>query len=195
MHRIIVSDIFGRTEALEKIASKLSGHVEIVDPYNSERMGFKSETDAYVHFASQVGFDEYADRLLKTTESLSGPVRLIGFSAGASAIWKISDKRQLKNGSCAICFYGSQIRNYKNISPLFPVRLIFPVREEHFSVPELISALAYKENVKIQTVDFLHGFMNTDSKNYDQAGYDQFIQALCGEPFNKQTQVTRLMRK
>ncbi|MCP3940964.1 MAG: hypothetical protein GY710_05720 [Desulfobacteraceae bacterium] len=49
MHHIIVSDIFGRTQALEKFASAFSENVEIFDPYNSEMMGFKNEADVYKH--------------------------------------------------------------------------------------------------------------------------------------------------
>jgi hypothetical protein len=33
MHQIIVSDIFGKTSALEKIADALPGDVDIFDPY------------------------------------------------------------------------------------------------------------------------------------------------------------------
>lgn len=179
MHHIIVSDVFGKTKALEEIASALSGRVEIVDPYSAELMGFKNETAAYEYFTSEVGLDAYAERLLEITQSVNSQIYLIGFSVGASAIWKISKQVKLKNISGATCFYGSQIRHHKDINPLFPVQLIFPATEQHFSVTKLIDELFAKENTQIQQVTFLHGFMNAQSKNYDQAGYKQFIQALC----------------
>jgi dienelactone hydrolase len=179
MHWIIVSDIFGRTSALEKIAEALSGDVDIFDPYDSEHMAFNSEAQAYAYFSSEVGLEAYTDMLSRKLASQTNQVSLIGFSVGASAIWRISEKEELKNISNAICFYGSQIRNYIDITPKFPIQLIFPSSESHFLVSELIHSLEGKEGIEIHRADFPHGFMNSHSENFYQRGYDQFMKSLC----------------
>ena len=178
MHRIIVSDIFGRTSALEKIAEVLPGYVDILDPYDSKYMGFSNEAEAYACFSSEVGLDTYAEKLSGIIAAQPKEIDLLGFSVGASAIWKISNQEESKNISSALCFYGSQIRDYIDITPKFPVRLIFPSSESHFLVSELIHSLEGKENVEIHRAEFLHGFMDSHSENFDQRGYDQFLKIL-----------------
>ena len=115
---------------------------------------------------------------------ISESLRLIGFSVGASAIWQISEKEELPEVLNATCFYGSQIRNNINVNSKFPIHLIFPKSEEHFSVSELTKEIRDKEKVGVEQTDFLHGFMNTHSQNYDQLGYNQHLQALCNVPSN-----------
>ena len=178
MQNIIISDVFGITEALEQIASSLSGATDILDPYNSINMDFNNEGEAYSCFTSEVGLDKYADTLKECIQSFSERLNLIGFSVGASAIWKISTQTKLKSISSATCFYGSQIRHYRNLYPTFPIKLIVPATEEHFSVSELITDLSGRKNIQIQQVPFVHGFMNSHSRNYDQDGYNQFIHRL-----------------
>lgn len=178
MHWILVSDIFGRTSALEKIAEALPGKVDIFDPYDSKHMAFNSEAQAYAYFSSEIGLDAYTDMLSSKIASLTDQVSLVGFSVGASAIWRISEKKELENISDAICFYGSQIRNHIDITPIFPIQLIFPSSESHFLVSELIHSLEGKENIEIHRADFPHGFMNSHSENFYQRGYDKFLKAL-----------------
>lgn len=178
MQYLIASDIFGRTSALEELASELSDSIEIFDPYDSKQMNFNNEREAYRYFVSNVGLDKYSNNLKKITKSFSEPLRLIGFSVGASAIWNFSSQSNLKHISKAYCFYGSQIRNEKNICPIFPIQLIFPDSEKHFSVSKLITDISGKENVQILQTPFSHGFMNRHSENFNQTGYTQFIQTL-----------------
>lgn len=178
MRHLIIADVFGRTNALEKIASDISGSVEIFDPYNSKHMNFKNEAEAYKYFISKVGIDKYAQNLGDVVQSFSKQLCLIGFSIGASAIWKISSQKKLEHISKAICFYGSQIRHNININPTFTVELIFPATENHFSISELIVNLSNRENIHITQTSFYHGFMNSHSENFNQTGYNQFIQIL-----------------
>ena len=178
MQNLIVSDVFGRTKALEKIASELSCAVDIFDPYGATNVNFKNESEAYSYFTAEVGLDKYTERLKKVIQTFSAQHNLIGFSVGASAIWRVSAQVEQKYISSATCFYGSQIRYHKNIHPTFPVHLIFPAAEEHFSVSKLITDLSGRKNTQIQQVSFNHGFMNRHSKNYDQSGYSQFMQRL-----------------
>ena len=71
MHNIIISDVFGRTHALEQIASSLSGATDILDPYNSINMDFNNEVEAYSCFTTKVGLDKYADTLKECIQSFS----------------------------------------------------------------------------------------------------------------------------
>jgi dienelactone hydrolase len=188
MHQIIVSDIFGKTQVLNEIAAGFAETVEIFDPYNAQMMDFKDENQAYVYFSSEVGLAGYAHQLSDKLRTLSGEISLLGFSVGASAIWKISAQIEFRNVTGAKCFYGSQIRHYSDINPVFPVQAIFPTTEQHFSVSQLIADLSGKKNLQIHQVASLHGFMNRYSQNYDPVAYRQFIDALYNVPFNQPIQ-------
>ena len=177
MNIILVADIFGKTPALIELSEDLNAKV-IVDPYNGVDMGFKNESEAYSYFMKHVGFEEYLSELLKVTELISSASTLIGFSIGASVIWKLSEKLSVKNVRRGICYYGSQIRNFKEVSPLFEVELIFPQSESHLDVQELQVELSKKQNVKTMKVDYLHGFMNFYSSNYNQSAYKEQLNWL-----------------
>jgi len=87
---------------------------------------------------------------LKKVIELSQPdSRLIGFSIGASIIWRLSEKVSARSVKDAICFYGSQIRNYTDINPQFQIELIFPQSEPHFDISEPQSKLSKTHNVKM----------------------------------------------
>lgn len=177
MDIILVTDIFGKTPALVKLSEDLNVKI-IVDPYGGVDLAFKDETEAYSYFMENVGFENYLSILLKTTESITSASILIGFSIGASVIWKLSDKLSIKNVNRAICYYGSQIRHFKEVNPQFEVELIFPKKELHFDVLELQSELSKKKNVNTIKVDYLHGFMNLHSINYNQAAYNEQLSWL-----------------
>ncbi|WP_444917798.1 hypothetical protein [Microbulbifer sp. JMSA003] len=181
---ILVSDIFGRTKALERFAADLPGSVEIVGPYNSELMNFDCEVEAYSHFTSKVGLDKYAEKLSERISASFGHVSLVGFSISASAIWRLSDHQALSNVSGAILFYSSQVRHYVKIDPILPTRLIFPAMEPHFSVLEVMQTLKQKEQVEVHHSTYLHGFMNPQSRNYNAEAYAKYKQIVCNTPFN-----------
>lgn len=181
MDRIVVSDIFGRTDALEEICSRFSGNTEIVDSYDSTFIEFKNENEAYFYFMSNVGLDKYCDMLREKIFQTPHTIKLIGFSVGASAIWQLSEKFSPSKVLGAVCFYGSQIRKIANINPSFQIRIILPVKEEKFSVADLLKILSQKKNVKIYKSDYLHGFMNKYSNNYNLSGYSRYLEWLSAE--------------
>lgn len=172
MNIILVTDIFGKTPALIKLSEEFNVKV-IVDPYGGVDMDFKNEAEAYSYFIANVGFDNYYSILLKTMQSITSVSNLIGFSIGASIVWKLSEKVSVKNVNRAICYYGSQIRNFKEVNPLFKVDLIFPKKEFHFDIQELKNYLSKKKNVNIIQVNYLHGFMNLYSTNYNESAYNE----------------------
>lgn len=179
MKTIIVSDIFGKTAALERLAAALPGEVSIFDPYDSVFMGFENEDSAYAHFCKSLGHDSYAERLKEFIRAQRTDVFLIGFSVGAAAIWSVSVEKTVLNVQKAVCYYGSQIRNNVDVVPNFPIDLVFPSVEAHFSVEDLMQKLAGKSHVSMRQVPYLHGFMNELSVNYNRRGYTQEVQSLC----------------
>lgn len=184
IRNLIVSDIFGRTEALDDLAGAFSAPTEVFTPYGSKYMAFKDEPEAYAYFSRHVTLEGYAESLLSKIESIDSPINLIGFSVGASAIWRLSDHPKCRHVTRAYGFYGSQIRNMAHIFPEFPISLIFPESERHFSVAELMTQLSGRENVSLRQVPYLHGFMNPHSANFNEAGYQQEMAALCERPSN-----------
>jgi dienelactone hydrolase len=155
-----------------------SDQIYIVDPYSGKFMDFKNETEAYTYFMSNVGLDYYRELLISKIHEIASSITLLGFSIGASAIWEISKDLESDIVTNAFCFYGSQIRNNLDIEPEFPVDLILPISEPHFSIPDLSKHLSKKDNVTIHQTDYLHGFMNTYSANFNKDGYDYYIKWL-----------------
>ena len=142
-------------------------------------MGFQNEADAYSYFVKKVGHDSYLAILFKVVESIQQQVTLIGFSVGATAIWRLSESKGNIFIKQAFCYYGSQIRNFTQIEPCFKINLVFPASEAHFDVVELRTSLSSKNNVTTEKVKYLHGFMNYHSSNYSEYGYTEHIKRLC----------------
>ncbi len=178
MKVVLVSDIFGKTPALLKMANDLNAD-RIIDPYKGETMGFETEIQAYDYFMDQVGIEQYLALLQEHIDFTEEPVSLVGFSVGASVIWRLSETETAKNVCRGFCFYGSQIRHAIDVQPRFDIELILPRYESHFDVATLLSQLKAKRQVIASQVDYLHGFMNPHSENYDELGYQQQIHRLC----------------
>ncbi|VFQ45788.1 DUF3795 domain-containing protein [Desulfoluna butyratoxydans] len=180
MRNILVSDIFGKTPDVTELGNELPGTFEIVDPYCGLFMEFKEESAAYQYFTENIGLDRYCEILSKKIDESPGPVTLIGFSAGASAAWRLSETVSPDKVRRVVCFYGSQIRNWRAINPVVPTDLVFAREEPSFSVAELAEALSSKKNVRVHRSQYLHGFMNPASLNFHEAAYASYIHWLTG---------------
>ncbi len=59
---LIVSDIFGRTQALDNFAKYFAEKkikTEILDPYNQQYLNFDNENEAYNSFQEEIGLKNY----------------------------------------------------------------------------------------------------------------------------------------
>ena len=171
MKLIIVSDIFGITSHLIALANTLSPEYEIVDPYNGQMLEFKSESQAYELFSVVCGLQRYTGLVMDKITSLSEKMLLLGFSVGASSVWNTLESDCGLMIEKAVCFYGSRIRDNRNLKPCCDTTLIFPCEEDSFSVQELSVFLAGMCNVKCINTEYFHGFMNRCSDNFDRTGY------------------------
>jgi len=177
MRQAVVSDIFGKTLALEKLCKAL-GDVDIIDPYAGKYMGFQTEEQAYVFFMANVGLKTYCDLLQSRLKKIPSLTTMVGFSVGASAIWQISESLTIERVKRAVCFYGSQIRYLSEINPNIAIEVVVPMHEPGFSIDELVTCLSCKRNVVLHKTPYLHGFMNEFSKNYNELGYTKYIDWL-----------------
>lgn len=181
----VVTDIFGLTPALQKFVSTLSKaqhhstkNIHIVDPYEGKQMNFANEADAYAYFAKHIGVEQYAAYLHSLLVNDDTEKTLIGFSVGASAIWTISDNKNLKVDQ-AVYFYGSQIRHLLDITPQINSTVILPHKEEHFCVDTLQFKIESLSKVSTKRCEFFHGFMNKHSVNFNQQAYTTYTGWLC----------------
>ena len=184
MQEIVVADIFGRTPALEKLSVFFGEGTEIIDPYAGERLDFRDESQSYTYFMDRVGLDGYCAILREKLRPVSRPSELIGFSVGASVTWRISDSLDPGCILRAVCFYGSQIRYYRDVNPSVTVDLVWPRFERHFDVDKLAREMALKSNVRTHRTPYLHGFMNPLARNFDRSGFEKYVAWLQSRPLH-----------
>ena len=181
MRVIIITDIFGLTEAVNTLENSLSEkmvYVTVVDPYDGEVKGFLNEQDAYDAFISQCGHSTYISHVKTAIELAEENVVLLGFSAGAAAAWKAIDDSYQKLVEHFVGFYPSQIRSHLDVVPGCPVTLVFPCKEEHFDICKVIDSLSALEMVFCFKTELYHGFMNPLSWNYSSSAAAVFNKAI-----------------
>jgi dienelactone hydrolase len=181
MKLFVVTDIFGRTEAVNDLVTGMADsyeHIEIIDPYAGKDLPFDDEDDAYRYFNEVCGLGKLTKQLETLLEMQSDPVDLLGFSVGASAVWDMTSRPVSRNIRQAICFYGSRIRAKLDLSPRCRTSLIFPKYERGFDLAETIQLLENRVNVEIIRTDFLHGFMNRLSQNFSESAYVRYLKYL-----------------
>ncbi len=181
MQLLLATDIFGMTPELHEMVSALTSvaaGVVIVDPYRGEFFDFKNEDEAYAHFQEHVGSDRYARDVLAAVKPVTGPLLIVGFSVGAAAVWEVAATIGAHDDIKALCFYGSRIRNRQGLEPAIAVEMVFPREEPHFDVTRLCRTLGLKHRVFCRQTNYLHGFMNPRSKNFDPQGYERYLQII-----------------
>ncbi|MCJ2165626.1 MULTISPECIES: dienelactone hydrolase family protein [unclassified Pseudodesulfovibrio] len=170
MEIILATEIWGRTAHVDSLAETLrplAYRVNVIDPYDGRDPHFSNENEAYAAYLDQCGHAEYARRVTARLNRAEYPVFLVGFSAGAGAVWAAACQKP-SPAIRACCFYGSAIRDMADLTPHAPVDLIFPNREPHFDVTELIRTLETKPLVLCHQAEAGHGFMNPLSAHHDK---------------------------
>lgn len=196
MNLIIIPDIFGRTPALDRLAERLciqlstvEGNtdtephaetciktaltIDIIDPYDG--LYFFREDQAYKYFKANLGVPGYSRMILEQLPKQTTPVTILGFSAGASAVWHLSCETLPCPVNFFIGFYGSQIRHFKEIQPKIDTHLIFPDYEHYFDVNDLAAQLNVRPRVSIEKAAAGHGFMNEYSIEFDPDICEKYV--------------------
>lgn len=178
---VIATDIFGHGEYVEDLSNslkKVCSSISIVSPYSERQVKLTNEHDAYRKFTSECGHESFSKFITKTISESSASTFLIGFSAGASAIWHSIGSSVFVNLIHFVGFYPTEIRNNLDLTPSCSTRIIFPCHEESFDVGEVSRVLTKNAAVECQLTDLHHGFMNPQSKNYDSAKAKTFSEAI-----------------
>lgn len=174
MRVLIITDIFGCNESVSTLEADLrqrnNTEVLTVDPYQRKNMDFDNDELAYQHYIKVCGHDKYYT-LAKETAAQYKPDVVLGFSAGGSVAWRLSDNNQLSAG-CIICFYPSQIRHHLTLQPVKPTNVVFAASEGSFNVKDVAQKINESVHVDAQVLPYEHGFMNRASKNFAPKGYE-----------------------
>ena len=176
---LIVTDVFGNTPAVANFARQFSLPCLIAWPFSDAPTQFTTEKLAYHAFIARGGIASYSKQLASLLESHQASLRYaIGFSAGASALWINSATPAMASLQASILFYGSRIREHRDIQPQSPVRLIFSEQEAAFEPTELVSDLRQRGHAAEIVKNTRHGFMNPYSNGYCLKTQERFVSEL-----------------
>ncbi|MBU2113296.1 MAG: dienelactone hydrolase family protein [Gammaproteobacteria bacterium] len=181
-HVLVLSDIFGLCAGLDRLLADLNqagAAVQLVDPYQGKRQQFADEASAYAEYIVQCGHDAYAAIAAQALQSSVQPYDIaLGFSAGATAIWRALAPVEPDLVKQAILFYPGQIHQHLALTPQVPTQVVFGHSEPHFAVAEICTQLQQKPGVSAVSTGYAHGFINPASKAFDEDGYQQQLSKL-----------------
>lgn len=174
---IVLHEVYGINQHIQMVCEKLSikGY-DIICPNlinMTEAFKYDSQEEAYEHFMNNIGFDSAVQKVKKAiiqAKKKYKKIYLLGYSVGATIAWLCSGEDNMCNG--IIGYYGSRIRDYKNIIPKSSVLLIFPTEEKSFNVEELGYSLE-KRDTNVHMLNGKHGFGDPFSKNYCAQSFEK----------------------
>ncbi len=167
---IILHEIYGLNRHIETTAGLLeTAGYAVCCPNLLGRPAFDYDQadQAYAHFYRTVGLAtaaEQARRLILAKSATYERVSLVGYSVGATVAWLCSALPLHLHRM--VGFYGSRIRDYREIRPQCPTLLLL-AQETSFPVAELAEALAGQANVRTEVFPARHGFADPFGKGYD----------------------------
>jgi dienelactone hydrolase len=180
---LIASDIFGLSEGFKSLLQEIvSVETSIaISPYEASFNSFETEQQAYTSFQASGGIDTYAKKLTNIIQANNNLEHLIGFSAGAAALYTVMSLNS-RNDIKLTLFYPGQIRYFLDEAPNCPCRIIFPEQETHFPLTKVINSLKQHPQVQIEHTSYQHGFMNKDSVSFNKSAYTYYCTSLKGLP-------------
>ena len=169
---ILVHEIYGINDHIMGACNRLAKQkYDVLCPNllanRQAPFNYSEEPIAYHYFTQNVGFSLAQQQVEELSLRIRDQYRycfIVGYSIGATIAWLCSQHKDLYSG--VVGFYGSRIRDYKEIEPKCPVLLFFPKAEENFEVDCLMQELSVKRNVSVVKINALHGFADPWSSKY-----------------------------
>lgn len=200
---VVLHEIYGINDHIAGVCKTLadSGYDVICPDLLDGKPAFdySKKEEAYRYFMNFVGLEAAAKRvtfLLRQEEVSYKHVFMLGYSVGATVAW-LSGVYSVKgdesfhfggsliNCSGMICYYGSRIRDYTEVSLKCPALLIFAEEEKSFEPVELQKDLTHMERTEVHILAGKHGFADPYSENYSETSareaetlVDNFIQRI-----------------
>jgi len=101
---LIATDVFGHTPAVAGLVRQLNVNAIVISPWDDPGCHFRTEQEAYQAFIVDGGIGRYAEKLHKALQQEQALKFVIGFSAGASALWINSERECMKKSRKLYCF-------------------------------------------------------------------------------------------
>ncbi len=176
---LIVTDVFGNTPAIASFARQFPLPSLIAAPVHEQPAQYPNEQVAYHAFIAEGGVATYASHVADLIQQHQDSLRFaIGFSAGASALWLNSGNTAMSRLERTVLFYGSRIRDHREIQPLCPVHMIFAEQEVAFEPAELVSDLRRRNHNAELVRGSKHGFMNPYSNGFCLKTQERYMKEL-----------------
>jgi len=170
---IILHEIYGINPHINWICEHyLAAGYDVICPdfvKSRDYFDYRREGEAYQYFVEHIGFPSMVHEvraILMKARTNYRNVFLLGFSVGATAAWICSETENAADG--VICYYGSRIRDYQNVTPKCPILLICAKVEKSFNVSELSCALGQKGFVNVHELNGKHGFSDPFSNQFNE---------------------------
>ncbi|WP_299585581.1 dienelactone hydrolase family protein [uncultured Microbulbifer sp.] len=174
----MISDIWGLTEALEQLCSRVSIDHKILDPYLGRRMNFESEGAAYQYFMREGGVDNYYSFVNKYIRAQGHKCNVVGFSVGATVAWMLACRDSSAFIEQTACFYGSRVRHFLDERPGKNVDFFLADEEPSLNISDFSRNLSKIPLVNVHQTLFPHGFMNRYSSNFSPDAYNRYCDWL-----------------
>lgn len=166
MKIIIATDIHGINQQLRTLFHDFGNEVTFLSPWHGDGSPYDNEQEAVAAFQADHGMEKYQQQIAK--EAGNAPAILIGFSVGATALWRHIASEQCHSQSRAYLYYGSRIRDHQTSIPRCQTRVIFAEHEASFQPANIIANITHP-NVECSIIAGTHhGFMNPLSPNFNE---------------------------
>ena len=163
MKIFVASDIHGAHDQLRSRLSQL-GNPTFISPWPSDEHAFETEHDAVTEFHRENGLASFEQKIAKAVNGEDA--LLIGFSVGATSIWRYVASNECSPNSRAVLYYGSRIRDCSELVPRCSTSVFFAEHEPSFD-PHAVATLIRKSGAFCTVIpDTYHGFMSPTSRHY-----------------------------
>lgn len=164
MNIIIATDIHGINDQLSHLFHSLGDELIFLSPWDSDSAPYNNEQEAVAAFQADHGLEKYQQKIAQ--QAGDAPALLIGFSVGATALWRHIASKDCHPQSQAHLYYGSRIRDHQDLIPRCPTKVIFAEHEASFKPSDIITNITHPQVACSIIAGTYHGFMNPHSPNF-----------------------------
>lgn len=164
MKIIIATDIHGINQQLRTLFQDFGNEVTFLSPWHGDGSPYDNEQQAVAAFQADHGMEKYQQQIAK--EAGNTPAILIGFSVGATALWRHIASELCHPQSRAHLYYGSRIRDHQTNIPRCQTKVIFAEHEASFQPADIVANITHPHVECSIIAGTHHGFMNPHSPNF-----------------------------